>query len=112
MDGTRKYPDPKGPQEGPCTDMQSLLTNKWILAKRYRIPRMQSTELKKINKLQGPSEDISIPLGREKRAKGRGKEKTGWERPRERTGENRNMIRYWEGTRNEALRASRMNGNI
>ena len=34
----------------------------------YRIPRIQSTELKKVNKLKGPSEDASIPLGREKKA--------------------------------------------
>ena len=31
-----------------------VLTNKWILAKKIpRIPRIQSTELKKINKLKG-----------------------------------------------------------
>jgi hypothetical protein len=36
--------------------------------KRYRIPRIQSTELKKANKLKGPSKDVSIPLGREKKA--------------------------------------------
>ena len=29
---------------------------------------MQSTELKKINKLKGPSEDSSVPFGREKKA--------------------------------------------
>jgi hypothetical protein len=28
---------------------------------------MQSTELKKVNKPKGPSEDVSIPLGREKK---------------------------------------------
>lgn len=33
-----------------------------------RIPKIQSTELKKINKLKGPSEDTSVPLGREKKA--------------------------------------------
>jgi hypothetical protein len=32
----------------------------------YRIPRTQSTELKKVNKQKGPSEDVSIPLGLEK----------------------------------------------
>ena len=26
-----------------------VLTNKWILAKKYRIPRIQPTELKKFN---------------------------------------------------------------
>jgi hypothetical protein len=29
---------------------------------------MQSTELKKGNKLKGPSEDTSVPLGKEKKA--------------------------------------------
>jgi hypothetical protein len=31
-------------------------------------PKLQSTELKKINKQKFPSEDASIPLGREKKA--------------------------------------------
>ena len=34
--------------------------------KMYRNPRIQSTELQKANKLKGPSEAASIPLGREK----------------------------------------------
>jgi hypothetical protein len=42
--------------------------DKWILAKIYRITRIQSTELKKVKKQKGPSEDTSIPLGREKKA--------------------------------------------
>jgi hypothetical protein len=37
-----------------------------ISQKMYRIPKVQSTELKKFNKLKGPSEDTSVPLGREK----------------------------------------------
>ena len=32
----------------------------------YRIPKIWSTELKKVNKLKGPSEDVSVPLWREK----------------------------------------------
>jgi hypothetical protein len=36
--------------------------------KKYRIPKIQSTELKKVNKLKGPSEEASVPLGREKKA--------------------------------------------
>jgi hypothetical protein len=36
--------------------------------KKYRIPKIQSTVLKKVNKLKGPSEDTSVPLGREKKA--------------------------------------------
>ena len=46
--------------------------------KKYRIPRIQSTELKKVNKPKGPSENASITLGREKKGKGREREKTGW----------------------------------
>jgi hypothetical protein len=41
-----------------------VYTNKWILAKKVQIPRVQFTELKKVNKPKGPSEDASIPLGR------------------------------------------------
>jgi hypothetical protein len=33
----------------------------------YRIPIIQSTEFK-VNKLKGPSENASIPLGRRKKA--------------------------------------------
>jgi hypothetical protein len=33
----------------------------------YRIPRIQSTELKKVNKPKDPSEDDLILLGREKK---------------------------------------------
>jgi hypothetical protein len=33
--------------------------------KKYRLPKIQSTELKKLNKLKGPSDDASAPLGRE-----------------------------------------------
>ena len=39
-----------------------------ISQKKYRIPKIQSTELKKVNKLKCPSEDTSVPLGREKKA--------------------------------------------
>jgi hypothetical protein len=40
--------------------------------KKYRIPKIQSTELKKINNLKCPSEDASVPLGKEKKAITRG----------------------------------------
>ena len=39
-----------------------------LAKKKYRIPKIQSTELKKFNKLKGPSEDASVPLGRENKA--------------------------------------------
>jgi hypothetical protein len=44
--------------------------------KKYRIPKIQSTELKKVNKLKGPSEDTSVPTGREKKAITNGKGET------------------------------------
>ena len=46
------------------------LTNKWILEKKkkYRILKIQSTELKKVHKLRCPREDASVSLGREKKA--------------------------------------------
>ena len=44
---------------------------------RYRIPKIQSTELKKVNKLKGPREDASVPLGREKNAVTVGREGPG-----------------------------------
>jgi hypothetical protein len=34
----------------------------------YRIHKIQSTDLKKLNKLKGPSEEASVPVGREKKA--------------------------------------------
>ena len=33
--------------------------------KKYRIPKIQPTDLKKVNKLKCPNEDASVPLGRE-----------------------------------------------
>ena len=35
--------------------------------KMYRIHKIQSTELKKVNRMKGPSEDASVSLGREKK---------------------------------------------
>jgi hypothetical protein len=35
--------------------------------KKYRIPKIQSTKLRKAIKLKCPSEDASFPLGREKK---------------------------------------------
>jgi hypothetical protein len=53
--------------------------------KKYRIHKIQSTELRKINKLKCLSGDVSVPLGREKKAitcRKRSKDKMGrgsWE---------------------------------
>jgi hypothetical protein len=35
---------------------------------KYKIPKIQFTELKKVNKLKGPSEDSSVPIRRKKKA--------------------------------------------
>jgi hypothetical protein len=36
--------------------------------KKCRIPKIQPTELRKVNKVKGPSDGASAPLGREKKA--------------------------------------------
>ena len=60
------------------------------------IPKIQSTELKKINKLKGPSEDASVLLGREKKPSTRGIGGT-WERKKMGECGDGNMVRYWVG---------------
>ena len=82
------------------------------LPKMYRIPRIQSTDLKMVNKQKDSSEDASISLGREKKAitgmvvqgkvslgegTGRGK------------GEHDQVLGV--GVRNEAMKANKKNGN-
>ena len=59
----------------------------------YRIPRIKSTEPKKVNNQKDPSEDVSIPFEREKKAiaGSSGSEGLGWERG----GGNGNTIKYW-----------------
>jgi hypothetical protein len=83
--------------------------NKWILAKKQkqtnnkkkcRIPKIQSTELKRLKKVKCPSKDASIPLGIEKKAitSGEGGRKLGGKVDgalgREWWGEG-NLIWYW-----------------
>jgi hypothetical protein len=60
--------------------MYSLISD--YSQKKYRIPRIKSTELKKVKKLKIQSEDASVPIGREKKAtkEGRGREVPGWKR--------------------------------
>jgi hypothetical protein len=66
MDGTRKYhpewgnPDQKG-------QAWYVLTDQWILAKKYRTPMIQLTDCIKFYKKEGPSEDATIPLRRGKK---------------------------------------------
>jgi hypothetical protein len=56
-----------------------VLSAKWILAKNYSIPMIQLIDCVKLNKKEGPSEDASIPLRREKKRimGGKGKEGSG-----------------------------------
>ena len=70
--------------------MYSLISG-YSPPKKYRIPRIQFSELKKFNKLKGPNEDALIPLGSEKKViTGVGRERPGWKRQRRR--EEGNMI--------------------
>jgi hypothetical protein len=55
MDGTRKY-HPESSNPDPQGHAWYVLTNKWILTIKYRIPVVQSTDSKKLNK-EGPSKD-------------------------------------------------------
>ena len=93
MDGTRKY-HPECGNSDPKGHAWYVLTNKWILAKKYRIHRIKSTELKKVNKLKDPSEDGSIPLGREKKSNPR-EQRHGGSWVGKGLGGERNMINYW-----------------
>ena len=45
-------------------DASQKQTNK----QKYRVHKIQSTEFKRLNKLMYPTEDTSVPLGREKKA--------------------------------------------
>ena len=75
---------------------------------KYRIPKIQSRELKKISKLKDPSEDASILLGREKKAT-TSRERGTWEgNEMGRRGEHDLVLGE---RRTEALRASRKNGS-
>ena len=62
-----------------------ILTHKCNISQKVQNTRIKSAALKKVNKLKGPSEDVSIPLGREKKAitGDAGRERPGWERERE-----------------------------
>ena len=72
----------------------------------YRMHWIQSTELKKVNKPKGPSEDYSNPLGREKKAIRNG---GAW--VAEETGKEKGTIVRHLGNRSKVLRTGRKNGN-
>ena len=57
----------------------SILAKKIKNKKKYRTPKTESTELKKVNKLKGASDDASVSLRREKKGITRG-EKWTWVR--------------------------------
>jgi hypothetical protein len=61
----------------------------------YRVPRTQSTELKKVKKSKCPSKDASVPFGKELNTEDRGKEETECWGGGKRKG---NMIKYCVGT--------------
>ena len=79
-----------------------------ILAKKYRIPRIQPTDHKKCNKQKCPSEEVSTTLRTEKEIimRGRGREGT------EREGERGTGSDMGEGNRGKAQRAKGINGNM
>ena len=35
---------------------------------KIKVPKIHSTDFRKFNRMKGPSEDTSVPLGREKKA--------------------------------------------
>ena len=73
----------------------SLISGYYQNQNKCRIPRIQSTELKKVDKQKGPSEDVSILLGREKKAITGGGWRKGPGCERRQGGEEGNMIGYW-----------------
>jgi hypothetical protein len=56
-----------------------VLTDKWILDIKFRIPMIQLTDHMKLNKKEGPSVDASIPFRRGNTIimVGRGRERPG-----------------------------------
>ena len=49
-------------------DISHTHTHTHTHTQRYRITKIHSSKLKKINKLKGPNEESSVLLGREKKA--------------------------------------------
>ena len=56
MDQTRKY-HPECGNPDPKEHAWYVLTDKWILAIKYRIPTIHSTDPNKLNRKEGPSKD-------------------------------------------------------
>jgi hypothetical protein len=81
------------------------LTYNWVLAIKYRMPMLYSTDPKKLNKKEGPSKDawISHRRGNKIVIRCRGREGSGWERE---FGEGNGGIQdwVWERTGEIAMR--------
>jgi hypothetical protein len=77
--------------------LSELVTDKCILAKMFRIPIIQLTDHRKLNKKEGSSVDTSNPLRRRNKIimRDRRREGSGWEGEREGEG---GKIRYWGKT--------------
>jgi hypothetical protein len=82
MDGTKKY-HPKQGNQYPQVHAWYILIDKWILAKKYRIPMIHPIDSKKLNRKEGTSKDTSILLRRGNKIiiiiTDRGREGTVWE---------------------------------
>ena len=103
MDGSRTY-YPEWSNSDPKGYAWYVLTDEWILVKKFRIPRIQPIDCKKCNKYKGPSKDVSTPLRR-------GKKIIIGCRERERSGQNwrggeerRDRITNWGGCTGEKPR--------
>jgi hypothetical protein len=66
-----------------------MLTDKWIVTKKYRILSIQPRVHKKFNEKEGPSEDASIPFRRGNKiiTECREREGPGWLRGQEKVGQ-------------------------
>jgi hypothetical protein len=93
-----------------CTGDKYVLTDKWILSKRLRIPTIKLTDHMKLNKKEGQSVESLIPVRRENKiiTGGRGRDLGG---KVEGKGKG-SVIMYVGGERREFQRARRMNRNI
>lgn len=82
-----------------------ILANNWILARKYRIPRIQSTELKNVNKQKGYN--LTWGGGREQSQDAEGGRDLGGRGRRKKKGEHDQV--WGSGDRREAVWTSRMN---
>jgi hypothetical protein len=109
---TRKY-HPELGNSDPKEYAWNTLTDKWILAINYRIPMVNSTDPKKLNKKEDPSEDACFTLCKGNNNNNKGNKIVIGSRGREGSG-----CEWGEGesgvgkSRREAQRAKRMSGKL